>query len=94
LLVRTNALWRVAKAGTEKPVEVGNIGKASLQYHGKQTSFLVYCEQMGDHLCANSLHSGLCKVARIRSYVIVHKRFVQALIRIAAGQVLTRFDND
>jgi hypothetical protein len=31
LLVRTNALWRIAKAGTEKPVEVRNIGKAHLQ---------------------------------------------------------------
>src|SRR5262245_55396507 len=31
LLVRTNALWRIAKAGTEKPVEVRNIGKASPQ---------------------------------------------------------------
>src|SRR6516162_6017569 len=31
LLVRTNTLWRIAKAGTEKPVEVRNIGKASPQ---------------------------------------------------------------
>src|SRR5262249_51605467 len=26
-----DACWRIAKARTEKPVEVGNIGKASLQ---------------------------------------------------------------
>src|SRR6516225_1930164 len=31
LLVRTNALWRIAKARTEEPVEVRNIGKASPQ---------------------------------------------------------------
>jgi hypothetical protein len=33
----------------------------------QQTSFLVYCEQMGDDLCVNSLYSGLWKVARIRA---------------------------
>src|SRR5262249_18217830 len=31
LVVRTNALWCIAKAGTEKPVEVRNIRKASPQ---------------------------------------------------------------
>jgi hypothetical protein len=31
LLVRTNTLWRIAKAGAEKPVEVRNIGKTSSQ---------------------------------------------------------------
>src|SRR5262249_55431587 len=31
LLVRTNALWRIAEAGTEQPVEVGNVGEAGLQ---------------------------------------------------------------
>jgi hypothetical protein len=35
LLVRTNAVWRIAEAGTEKSIEVRNIGKAS---DGKQTS--------------------------------------------------------
>jgi hypothetical protein len=31
LVVRTNALGRIAKAGTEKPVEVRSVAKASLQ---------------------------------------------------------------
>jgi hypothetical protein len=38
LLVRTNALWRIAKAATERPIEVRNIGKASVQCDGKQTT--------------------------------------------------------
>jgi hypothetical protein len=41
LLVRTNALWRIAKAATERPIEVRNIEEASLQCDGKQTTFLV-----------------------------------------------------
>jgi hypothetical protein len=54
-----DAFWRIAKARTEKPVEVRNIGKASLQCDGKQASFLVYCEQMGDD-CAQMAYSGGC----------------------------------
>jgi hypothetical protein len=34
LLVRTNALWRIAKARTEEPVEVRNVGEASRSWTG------------------------------------------------------------
>jgi hypothetical protein len=43
----TNALWRIAEAGTEQPVEVGKIGKASSQGDVANTdiAFALCCKE-------------------------------------------------
>src|SRR5215471_5022518 len=59
LLVRPNALGRIAKARTEKPVEVRNIGKASLQCYGQTNKLLGLSRTVGDGCAQITYTQGL-----------------------------------
>src|SRR5215471_11983919 len=95
-----DALRRIAKAGTEKPVEVRNIGKASLQCHVANTDvafglcckerermFQPYFGDVSGERCPRFLQKPL-KIARRDAQTLCHLGHAEFRVREVRSDVV------